>query len=214
MPCFDTPTRTRCVAILAAIAFHVLLLACLLRPRWPERVPSATQERLLTVILAPAPNPHLFPPAAPKKSQHGWPLSHLSSSSSGTHRQIRPTTEAVERRADTEKIVGEAPAAKAENNPDSSAAADSSNTIDLNRQPPNWTSNAGTLDQRWLPRNSDATQSGAARPNLGARTSEDAVERAVSRSARADCRTRYAHMGLLAFPFLLNDTARDHGCKW
>lgn len=132
----------------------------------------------------------------------------------GAHRQIRPTTEAVERRADTEEIVGEAPGVTAANHADSSAAADSSNNADLNRQPPNWTSNAGALDRRWLTRNSGAVQFGAIRPDHGARTNEDKVERAVSRSARADCRTKYADMGLLAIPFLLNDTARDQGCNW
>lgn len=214
MPCPDTATRTRCAGILAVIALHVLLLACLRSPRWFERAQPAAQERLLTVILAPGPNPQSLPSDPPKRSRQARHPLQPSGSLPGIHRQISPANDAAKRRADTHEIVGEAPAARAANNADSSAAADSSNKVSLSQQPPNWTSNAGALDQRWLPQNSRAVQSSAARPKLGAQTSEDEVERAVSRSARADCRTRYAPMGLLAIPFLLNDAASDKGCKW
>lgn len=43
---------------------------------------------------------------------------------------------------------------------------------------------------------------------------EAAVASAISRSARADCRTSYSGMGLLALPFILTDTVADRGCKW
>ena len=214
MPRVDAATRTRCVAILAALALHVLLLASLRSALPPQRVQSAAQERLLTVILAHAPNPQSLPPDAPKKSPHAHRFSQTASKVPETHQRIRPTTEVVERRADTVETVGEAPAETTASNADSSAGADSTSNVDLSRQQRNWTSNAGALDQRWLPRNPGASRYGAARPTLRARTNEDKAERAVSRSALADCRTRYADMGLLAIPFLLNDTASDKGCKW
>lgn len=214
MPRVDAATRTRSVAILAVVASHVLLLAWLRSPLPPQRAQSRDQERLLTVILRPGPNPQPLPPDAPRKSQHARPLSQPSSSLSATRRQMRTTTEAVERRADTGETVSEAPAETTANNADSSVVAESSSNVDLSRQPPNWTSNAGALDQRWLPRNPGASLYGASTPTLRARTNEDKAERAVSRSARANCRTRYADMGLLAIPFLLNDTASDKGCKW
>lgn len=214
MPCVDAATRTRCVAVLAVIALHVLVLTCLRITLPPQRVQSAAHDKLLTVILTPAQNPQSSPPEAPKKSQHARPLSQLSASLPLTHRQIRPTTEKVEPRADTGAVVGEAAAEREVNHADDSKPADSTNNVDLNFQPKAWTSNAGGLDQRWLPRNSGAVQSGAARPDHSLRTNDDKVERAVSRSARTDCRTRYASMGLLAIPFLLKDTVNDTGCKW
>lgn len=123
-------------------------------------------------------------------------------------------TEVVERPADKDDIVDEAQPARAANHADNSKPADPSNNADLTLQPQNWASDLGVLDRRWLPRDSARVRSGAARPGTGARTKEDKVERAVSGSSRTDCRTRYAHMGLLAIPFLLNDTASDEGCKW
>jgi hypothetical protein len=113
-----------------------------------------------------------------------------------------------------EEAVSEAPETKAANSAGSGERAASSANADLSVQPPSWTSNAGALDQRWLPQHAGAAPSGVARSNLEGRANEDKVERAMSRSARADCRNRYAHMGLLAIPFLLNDTASDTGCKW
>jgi hypothetical protein len=214
IPCVGAATRTRCIGILAAVALHVLLLACLRSPWLPEPLQQAVQERLLTVILAPGASAQSLPPDVPEKPKHARPVSHPSSRLPTAHRQGRPVTEALERPADKEDIVGEVPLARAANHADKSKLADSSNNVDLKLQPQSWASNFGALDHRWLPRDSGRVLSGAARPNPGARTNEDKFERAVSGSARTDCRTRYAHMGLLAIPFLLNDTASDEGCKW
>ncbi|MGG1948301.1 hypothetical protein AB1286_26425 [Trinickia sp. NRRL B-1857] len=64
---------------------------------------------------------------------------------------------------------------------------------------------------------------GRARPALGASSAgaeaaagsgEAPLAREISKSARADCRNRYAGMGLLALPALALDAARDDGCRW
>jgi hypothetical protein len=37
---------------------------------------------------------------------------------------------------------------------------------------------------------------------------------AIDHAKRGDCRTKHAHLGILAIPFLLKDTITDEGCKW
>ncbi|MEJ0047545.1 MAG: hypothetical protein WDN04_16555 [Rhodospirillales bacterium] len=43
---------------------------------------------------------------------------------------------------------------------------------------------------------------------------ESPLAKAIARSARPDCRSEYAGMGIFAIPFLLKDTITDSGCKW
>ncbi|WP_269532913.1 hypothetical protein [Chitinimonas sp. BJYL2] len=43
---------------------------------------------------------------------------------------------------------------------------------------------------------------------------ETPLARAIDKSARPDCRTAHAGMGLLAALPLIYDTVRDKGCKW
>jgi hypothetical protein len=43
---------------------------------------------------------------------------------------------------------------------------------------------------------------------------ETPLAQAIAKSARPDCKTKYAEMGFLAIPFLLRDTVTDSGCKW
>jgi len=214
MPYGHAATRTRCVVVLAVITLHILLLAYLHGLQSTDRVQPPAPEQLLTVILAPAKNPDSLPPISPRRSQHAQHLSQPSSRLPAAHRRIRPTDETVHRRIDMEEAVSEAPETDAANSAGTGERAASSNNADLSVQPPSSTSNTGALDQRWLPRHADSAPSGVARSNLEGRANEDKVERAMSRSARADCRNRYAHMGLLGIPFLLNDTASDTGCKW
>jgi hypothetical protein len=37
---------------------------------------------------------------------------------------------------------------------------------------------------------------------------------AINHAKRGDCRSEYAHIGLLAIPLLLKDTLTGEGCKW
>ena len=55
------------------------------------------------------------------------------------------------------------------------------------------------------------------RPLPGARKRRSDAEKfedAVGHAKRGDCSTEYAHLGILAIPFLLKDTVTDRGCKW
>lgn len=45
-------------------------------------------------------------------------------------------------------------------------------------------------------------------------TSTEKLGREIAKSKRAHCETAYAHLGLLAIPFLVKDTVTDKGCKW
>jgi hypothetical protein len=51
-------------------------------------------------------------------------------------------------------------------------------------------------------------------PDTVAGSGDAPLARGISKSARADCRNRYAAMGLLALPALALDAARDDGCRW
>jgi hypothetical protein len=206
--------RTRCVAVLAVIALHVLLLACLLSLPSPGGSRQPDQAQLLTVILTPADKQQSLPPDTSRQSQHARPLSQASGKLPLPSRHTKAMIETPKRQVNLEEAVQKAPTPEETENTSASKPSDAPYDVRSDRQASDWKSNAGALDQRWLPRHADAVQADPARPRLGEPKDENKLEQAVSRSSRADCRTRYAHMGLLAIPFLLNDTASDKGCKW
>jgi len=57
-------------------------------------------------------------------------------------------------------------------------------------------------------------ESQLASPAPPALEQETPLSRSISKSARKDCRTAHAGLGLLALPFLIADTITDRGCKW
>lgn len=214
MVCVAASARTRCVAILAVIALHVLLLACLLSLPSPERIRPPDQAQLLTIILMPVEKQQSSRPDVSRQSQHARPLSPASGRLPLPPRHTKAMIETTKRQVNLEEAVHMAPTPGAMENITTSEPSDRPKDVRSGRQPSDWKSNAGALDQRWLPRHADAVQARPAKPGLGEPRDENKLEQAVSRSSRADCRNRYAHMGLLAIPFLLNDTASDKGCKW
>jgi len=54
----------------------------------------------------------------------------------------------------------------------------------------------------------------SANPEPPALESETPLGRSIAKSARPDCRTAHAGLGLFAIPFLIADTITDRGCKW
>jgi len=63
-------------------------------------------------------------------------------------------------------------------------------------------------------RGQTAPSASSAVADTGAASGEAPLARGISKAARADCRNRYAGMGLLALPALALDAARDDGCRW
>lgn len=214
MVCVAASALTRCVAILAVIALHVLLLACLLSLPSPERVRPPDQARLLTIILTPVEKQQSSRPDVSRQSRHARPLSQASGKLPLPPRHAKAMIETTKRQVNLEEAVHMAPTPGEMENITTSEPSDPAKDVRSDRQPSDWKSSAGALDRRWLPRHADGMQAGPAKPGLGEPRDENKLEQAMSRSSRADCRNRYAHMGLLAIPFLLNDTASDKGCKW
>jgi hypothetical protein len=209
---FDAAIRTKCVALIAVATLHLLILAALGNTPSPRPAQSRPQNRLLTVMLLPAESRQPLQSNVPEKRDRAAPSLLGKGKAPAALKRSGLSTEPARGASSTEEQARDQATTKVTAN--SAERAGSSSDVGLGQQPMDWKSNAGAVDQRWLLRDWGSLQSGAAKPDLRARTNQERFEQTMSRSARGDCRTKYAHLGLLAVPFLVSDTASDIGCKW
>ena len=210
----DASTLKRFTALLAVAALHFLVLVMLPKHPLPSFLPLVRKDNLLVITLLSPEKPVALPLAVIVKRLHATPLLRPLSNKPKTLESTAPAIESTSRvSAPEEKPRKEAMALEEDKTKTIETVGDS-NTGSLHRDSIGSRSNIGAVDQRWLPREIGTLQQGTARPDLPARTPQEVLEQTLSRAARGDCRTKHAHMGLLAIPFLVTDTVSDTGCKW
>ena len=209
----DMSTCKKCIALLAVAMLHLVMLASFRYLQPFDPVQSLSQGTRLTITLVPPKVSALLPPTIPEKRRHTVPPPRSSSSTPVPSQSNKVATTSAGQLGSFERKTREEEASRWATEKTAELAGTSSNNL-LHEQPMNWKSDTGAVDRRWLPRDTGSLQSGAVRPELRARTPQELLERRLSRAAREDCRTKHAHMGLLAIPFLVTDTVNDTGCRW
>jgi hypothetical protein len=210
----DASTWKRFVALFLVAALHFLVLATL--PKLPSAsfFPLVRKDNLLVITLLRPEKPVTPALAAIVNRPHAIPLLRYSSSKSKAFQSSAPAIKPTSRVSAPEEKPHEEAGALEEEKAKTAEPTGYSNDGELHRDPMGLRSNIGAVDQRWLPSEIGTLQQDSARPNLHARTPQEVFERTLSQAARGDCRTKHAHMGLLAIPFLVTDTVSDTGCKW
>lgn len=210
----DLSTCKKFAALLAVAMAHILVLATFPHIFSISYVKSFSEDKVLVITFLPPENRAMPSPNLIEKRPHAPSLLRASNSQRKKFQQTGPAGRPTRHISAPEENPHDRSAALEEEKARTTAPTEDSNNSGLHQDPTDLKADIGAVDRRWLPRDTGSLQSGAGRPNLRARAPQEVLEQTLSRAARGDCRTRYAHMGLLAIPFLVTDTATDTGCKW